>query len=261
MKRSFDTHALLLRAALGGAALGLLPTAATAGDGASAARPAAVVELFTSQGCANCPPADAFLGELAAEDDLVTLSYPVDYWDYLGWKDTAAKPEFTARQKAYAQRRGDHDVFTPQVVINGRARLVGSDRDGIRREIAEAEDIRHDLDVGVEVEAGRDVLRVRLPDSAASEPVHATIWLARFERQRVVAIGRGENSGRSIKYTHLVRSLQPIGMWKGKAVTIELPRPDGEADPNFGCAVLVQADRDGLPGRIVGARVCTITGI
>lgn len=256
MKRTIHAHALLL-----GAVCGLGPLAAEASEPGSAARPAAVVELFTSQGCANCPPADAFLGELAREDDLVTLSYPVDYWDYLGWKDTAAKPEFTARQKAYANRRGDHDVFTPQVVINGRARLVGSDRGGIRREIAEAEDVRHDLGVGVEVEAGRDVLRVRLPDGPAGEPAHATIWLVRYDLARTVTIGRGENSGRTLTYTHLVRSLQPIGMWKGHALTIELPRPEGEDDPNFGCAVLVQADHAGVPGPILGARICAVSRI
>lgn len=249
-------HAILAAPLLFGAACGFCPAGARAGDAASADRPAAVIELFTSQGCANCPPADTFLGELAREDDLVALSYPVDYWDYLGWKDTAAKPEFTARQKAYAHRRGDHDVFTPQVVINGRARLVGSDRDGIRHEIAEAEERRHDLDVGLEVEAARDVLRVRLPDGTSTEPIHATIWLVRYERERAVTIGRGENAGRTVTYTHLVKSLQPIGMWKGKAVTIELPRAEGESDPNFGCAVLLQVDREGLPGRILGARTC-----
>jgi len=221
----------------------------------SASRPAAVVELFTSQGCANCPPADAYLSELTRRGDLVTLTFPVDYWDYLGWKDTAAKPEFTARQKAYAARRGDRDVFTPQVVVDGETRLVGSDRDGIRREID-----RHEtgaLGVAVDLDAGGDGLRVRLPEAeGASGPIHATVWLVRFEESRTVTIARGENTGRTLTYSHLVRSLQPIGMWKGKAVTIELPRLEGPAAGDAGCAVLVQSDKDGLPGRILGARLC-----
>lgn len=225
---------------------------------AAGARPVAVVELFTSQGCANCPPADAFIAELSGEADVVTLSYAVDYWDYMGWKDTAAKPEFTQRQKAYAERRGDHDVYTPQVVVNGGARLVGSDRAGIRREIAAGSTLRHDLTVPVGLEANREALEVHLPDAApATEPVHATVWLARFERVRTVSVGRGENNGRTLVYSHLVRSLQPIGMWKGKALTIELPRQEMATDPNIGCAVLIQDVEHDRPGRILGARVCS----
>lgn len=225
---------------------------------AASARPVAVVELFTSQGCANCPPADAFLAELTREADVVTLTYAVDYWDYMGWKDTAAKPEFTARQKAYATRRGDHEVYTPQVMVNGVTRLVGSDRAGIRREIATGTVIRHDLTLAIDLDASREALRVRLPDEAPTgDPVHATVWLARFDRTRTVAVGRGENTGRSLTYVHVVRSLQPIGVWKGKALTIELPRQEMATDPNVGCAVLVQDDKNDLPGRILGARVCT----
>ncbi len=238
-------------------ACGLIFGASAAGaEPSSASRPTAVVELFTSQGCANCPPADALLTELTRRGDLVTLTFPVDYWDYLGWKDTAAKPEFTARQKAYAARRGDRDVFTPQVVVDGETRLVGSDRDGIRREIDRDE--TGELGVAVDLDAGGDGLRVRLPDAETSgEPIHATVWLVRFEESRTVTIARGENTGRTLTYSHLVRSLQPIGMWKGKAVTIELPRQEGPATGDVGCAVLVQSDKDGLPGRILGARLCT----
>lgn len=234
----------------------MLGASAAGAEPSSANRPAAVVELFTSQGCANCPPADAYLSELTRRGDLVTLTFPVDYWDYLGWKDTAAKPEFTARQKAYATRRGDRDVFTPQVVVDGETRLVGSDRDGIRREIDRDESGA--LGVTVDLDAGGDGLRVRLPEAEApGGPIHATVWLVRFEESRTVTIARGENTGRTLTYSHLVRSLQPIGMWKGKAVTIELPRQEGPTAGDLGCAVLVQADKDGLPGRILGARLCT----
>src|ERR1700750_688452 len=95
---------------------------------AAAADPRAVVELFTSQGCSSCPPADKLLGELAKDANVIALSLPIDYWDYLGWKDTLADKRFTARQKAYSHMRGDRDVYTPQVVVNGSAHVVGSDR-------------------------------------------------------------------------------------------------------------------------------------
>src|SRR5437764_2212404 len=92
------------------------------------ADPRAVVELFTSQGCSSCPPADKVLGELANDPSVIALSLPIDYWDYLGWKDTLADSRFTARQKAYSRSRGDRDVYTPQLIVNGAAQVIGSDR-------------------------------------------------------------------------------------------------------------------------------------
>src|SRR3954452_23416283 len=95
------------------------------------ADPRAVVELFTSQGCSSCPPADKILGELAKDPSVIALSMPVDYWDYLGWKDTLADSRYSARQKAYSHMRGDRDVYTPQVIVNGAAEVNGSDLSGI----------------------------------------------------------------------------------------------------------------------------------
>jgi len=102
---------------------------------AVAAEPRAVIELFTSQGCSSCPPADKVVGELAKDPSVIALSMPIDYWDYLGWKDTLADSRFSARQKAYSLMRGDRDVYTPQVVVNGEAHVIGSDRSGIERAI------------------------------------------------------------------------------------------------------------------------------
>src|ERR1700704_387937 len=99
------------------------------------AEPRAVVELFTSQGCSSCPPADRIIGELAKDPSIIALSLPIDYWDYLGWKDTLADARFSARQKAYSQMRGDREVYTPQVVVNGSMHVVGSDREGIESAI------------------------------------------------------------------------------------------------------------------------------
>src|SRR5205807_2253557 len=101
------------------------------------ADPRAVVELFTSQGCSSCPPADRIIGELAKDPSVIALSMPIDYWDYLGWKDTLADARFSARQKAYSQMRGDRDVYTPQVIVNGSAHLIGSDRAGIEGAIGD----------------------------------------------------------------------------------------------------------------------------
>src|SRR3954454_3244585 len=99
------------------------------------AEPRAVIELFTSQGCSSCPPADKVLGELAKDPSVIALSMPIDYWDYLGWKDTLADARFSARQKAYSQVRGDREVYTPQVVVNGSMHVIGSDREGIEEAI------------------------------------------------------------------------------------------------------------------------------
>src|ERR1700753_3538712 len=106
---------------------------------AHATDPRAVVELFTSQGCSSCPPADKLIGELAKDPSIIALSMPIDYWDYLGWKDTLADSRFSARQKAYSHMRGDRDVYTPQAVINGEAHVIGSDRAGIEGAIDETE--------------------------------------------------------------------------------------------------------------------------
>jgi hypothetical protein len=228
---------------------------------AEGSRPRAVVELFTSQGCGKCPPADALLTTLSADPGLITLSYAVDYWDYLGWKDTAAKPEFTRRQRAYAEVRGDHAVYTPQMVINGRVHVVGSDRAAVEHAIAEEAQEAHAPSLEVEAETTPDALIVRIADAPATMTTRrATVWLARYETARSIPIRKGENSGRTVTYTHLVTTLQPIGMWKGKAVRIEMPRRDKTQDPGEGCAVLVQADSDDGPGPILGARVLARPG-
>jgi hypothetical protein len=222
---------------------------------AGEARPRAVVELFTSQGCGKCPPADALLGRLSADPGLVTLTFAVDYWDYLGWKDTAARPEFTQRQRGYAEARNDHTVYTPQVVIDGRAPVVGSDGDAIETTIAALADKAEGPVVDVDVETTPDALVVRVADAPATLGTNrATVWLARYDLTRTIRIGRGENSGRSVTYTHLVKSLQPIGMWKGKAVSIELPRQETVHGTEEGCAILLQAEGENGPGPILGAR-------
>ena len=120
----------------------------------AAGEPRALIELFTSQGCSSCPPADKLLGELAADPSLVALSDPIDYWDYLGWKDTLASPAHSARQRAYAHVRGDREVYTPQIVVNGATHVLGSDRAAIERAISQTDqNIRRDVAAGAAVES------------------------------------------------------------------------------------------------------------
>src|SRR3954465_15197222 len=123
--------------ALGASALGVCAIVAIIRP--AHADPRAVVELFTSQGCSSCPPADQIIGELAKDPNVIALSMPIEYWDYLGWKDTLADSRFSARQKAYSQMRGDRDVYTPQVVVNGTVHVIGSDREGIDDAISDTQ--------------------------------------------------------------------------------------------------------------------------
>src|SRR5471032_1102310 len=142
------------------------------------ADPRAVVELFTSQGCSSCPPADKIIGELAKDPSVIALSMPIDYWDYLGWKDTLADSRFSARQKAYSQMRGDRDVYTPQVVVNGSTHVVGSDRDGIEDAIMDTKKRDAVMSVPVSMTLSGRQLNVSV---AASHPGaaagHGEIWI------------------------------------------------------------------------------------
>jgi len=210
-------------------------------------RSGTVVELFTSQGCNSCPPADAYLGELARRDDLVALTFNVDYWDYLGWPDTLASPRFTERQRSYAAAMGDRRVYTPEMVIGGSFNVVGSDRSAV---MAAVEKVRRQggrrIEVGLRSE-GRHVV-VRLPDGPA--PVEATIWLVRYDHMQEVAIRQGENGGRTLRYYNVVRELTNLGLWRGEAMEIAYKTEDLIRGGRTGCAVLVQ---EGSHGPVIGA--------
>lgn len=238
------------RGRLAAATLGLvaviMPAAAEAG-------PKAVVELFTSQGCSSCPPADAVLGRLAEDPDVLALSLAVDYWDYLGWKDSFARDENTARQRDYAMSRGDNAVYTPQAVINGRIHVVGSDEPGIRSELADLDEENAGLSVEVKAILAGDRVIVKVPAGAKLHGGDPTIWLVSYSDSEQVEIGRGENTGRSVTYHNIVRRIQPIGMWAGEELVIEYPVADLMRDGANGCAVLLQTNANGRIGAIVGA--------
>jgi hypothetical protein len=225
----------------------LLPVLALAalcaGPADAAPRPRGVIELFTSQGCSSCPPADRIAGELAQDSSLVVLSLPVDYWDYIGWKDTLASPACTARQKGYAAARGDGQVYTPQVVIDGVMHVIGSDRGAVDSAVASHAGAMK-LDVGAKVSGGRIAV-----DVGAGAGERAAVWLVEIQPQARVEVGRGENAGRTLTYTNVVRKMTRLGDWTGAAAHYEAPA--GKADARY--VALVQAGAPEKPGAILGA--------
>lgn len=219
------------------------------GTSADAASPKAVVELFTSQGCSSCKAADDYFGELATRGDVVALSLHVDYWDYLGWRDTLASPENTLRQKQYAEVHGSRRIFTPQITVNGSTDLVGSDRASVDAAIAAAS-----LSVPVTMRRGPGTVEIEVGDKTVPARRPTTIRLVLFASEAEVAIARGENAGSTISYYNVVRAMRPIGMWDGQPVKVTLPEAElmghGGID---GCAVIVQEDLPNGPGAIIGA--------
>src|SRR6266513_5698335 len=158
------------------------------------ADPRAVVELFTSQGCSSCPPADQIIGELAKDPNVIALSMPIDYWDYLGWKDTLADARFSARQKAYSRMRGDRDVYTPQAVVNGSVHLIGSDRAGIEGAIGETRKTDGVMSVPVSITlAGKQINVSVAASSEAPAATHGEVWICSISKAVSMSIGRGEN--------------------------------------------------------------------
>jgi hypothetical protein len=203
------------------------------------AQPAPVVlELFTSQGCSSCPPADALLAELADAEGVIALALHVDYWDYLGWADSFAKPRYTERQRAYAKAAKSRTIFTPQMVVQGSDRLKGHDAERIREQIA-AHRMR-EAPVGLTLEPNGDGLEVRIePRRDGLGP--ADVHLVRFIPEEVVSIEGGENAGQTITYANVVTDWETIGQWDGTA-PLELPVEEAGDGP---LAVIVQQKKMG----------------
>lgn len=206
-----------------------------------------VVELFTSQGCSSCPPADRLLSTLARDRNKVALTFPVDYWDFIGWKDTLAEPAFTARQKAYAAVRGDAHVYTPQAVIDGLVDAVGSDQAAIEQAGATYKGTKGALTIPMRVWETDGVLHI---DIAAGEGAPAGVYVLRIIRSDTVAIGRGENSGRKVTYTNVVRAMREIGEWNGTAQEFSFTELRGNDE---GYVVLLQKGALERPGAILAA--------
>jgi hypothetical protein len=211
------------------------------------ARPKAVVELFTSQGCASCPPADALLTSLAEEGDVVALAYHVDYWDYVGWEDTFGSEDFSDRQRAYAESWGSSRIYTPQMVVNGAKGVIGSRRG----EVHDALD-GVSLPLAVDISKDGDMLKIAIPPNTSLGD--AVVWMVTYLDRADVTIDKGENAGKSMVYTQVVTSRQVLGMWEGATgANLKLPIPEVLSDDSTGIAVIVQQESDGLPGPILGA--------
>jgi hypothetical protein len=225
------------------AALLIAPANATAGE------KTAVIELFTSQGCSSCPKADKLLGEYAADPRLIALSLSVDYWDYLGWRDTLALHAHTKRQKGYAAYRGDRQIYTPQLVVNGTSETIGNDRRAIEEAVASAERLGG---LRVPVELRRDGEYVQIAVGGGGGPA-ATVWVVSYLGKKPVAIERGENRGKTITYHNVVRSWTKIGDWNGAAVRFSRPIAEISAADADNAAVILQSGSVETPGAIRGA--------
>ncbi len=186
------------------------------------ADPRAVIELFTSQGCSSCPPADKLIGEFAADPSLVSISLPIDYWDYLGWKDTLADPHHTARQKGYSKVRGDREVYTPQALTVGDGRLM------------------------VAVPDGNDLHAL------------AEVWICALTKAVTVSIKRGENRGKTITYFNVARRWLKLDNWNGKAHSWTVPLRDFASDGIDRAAVMVQSGTVEKPNVMLGAALVAI---
>jgi hypothetical protein len=219
---------------------------------AQAAEPRALLELFTSQGCSSCPPADKLLGELVNNPALIALSMPIDYWDYLGWKDTLANPAHSARQRAYAHVRGDREVYTPQIVVNGATDVLGSDQAAVERAVLQTDQKSDVMSLPVAMSAGADGVNVKI-ESAENQHAAGEVWLCPLAKAVSVTIARGENRGHTITYHNVVRGWVKLGDWTGKQAAWTVPMSQIKQDGIDAAAVMVQEGSRDKPGIILGA--------
>lgn len=219
--------------------VGLFALAASGGEARAA--PPVVLELFTAQGCASCGEANAHVAKLAADKGVIALTWSVDYWDYLGWKDTFAKPEFADRQRAYAAKLGVAEVYTPQVVVDGREQAPGVKDDEVDRLVREARRLTFDPPQmrfrGHRIAVG----------SGHRPPDGAEIWLVRYDpREQDIEVRDGDNRGHTVVERNVVVQLERLGAWRGRPVLLSLPAPP---EPGLDTVVIVQGAHG---GKIIG---------
>lgn len=197
-----------------------------------------VVELFTSQGCSSCPPAEAFLHDLADRDDVIALEFHIDYWDYIGWADPYADPKFTDRQRLYAANLDSRYVYTPQMVIDGTAHEVGSKRSAVLTLIEQSRDLKTDRPViAIAHDAGSGhMVDLSIAGPELVEPYD--IVMVTFDASHLTEVKRGENRGKVLENRNVVRSLTKIGEWRGGTLTKTVDLSDMTGDG--GCAILIQ---------------------
>jgi len=215
----------------------------------------AVIELFTSQGCSSCPAADRLIGELTKDPSLISISVPIDYWDYLGWKDTLADPLHSARQRAYSKVRGDREVYTPQVVVNGGFQALGSDKAAIDHMIAKSRQNPATLSLPLTVSISGGRLTVTLPEASLTRPP-AEVVVVGLAKAVTVAIKRGENKGKTITYNNVARRWAKLDSADGKLWTVPLDQI--EAEGVTAAAVMVQDGTLERPSLILGAALAAL---
>ncbi len=234
------------------ASLPLMPTSALADEHA---RSPIVIELFTSQGCATCVPADDVLADLAKRPDVLALSFHVDYWDYIGWKDPFADREMTARQYSYLESLSQNYAYTPQIVINGVAHELGSNSEAVAEAIERAvEGPRPQLNIELHQEDDGSVT-VSVP--AAPFRGEAVVWLVQYDRKLTTEVTEGENRGRTLTNYHVVRDIRRIATWNGSALDLTLDPSLLSVHARDSCAIIVQANGN---GPIIGARALDLHG-
>jgi hypothetical protein len=221
------------------------------------AEPRAVIELFTSQGCSSCPAADKLLAQFVQDPSLIPISLPIDYWDYLGWKDTLADPRNSARQRAYSHVRGDREVYTPQVVVNGSLHALGSDREAIEAAIALSRKSGMTLSLPVTMTVADGRVLVNVPGGGEGHSL-AEVWICGLIKAATVTIGRGENRGKTITYHNVARHWVKLGTWTGQGETWDLPLSDLDDEGLDEAAVLVQSGTVEKPSAMYGAAVTTL---
>jgi len=209
-------------------------------------KPPIVVELFTSQGCSSCPPADEILAELSQQKNILALSYSVDYWNYLGWKDTLAQPDCTLRQKKYNKSLGLGGVYTPQMIIQGRHDVIGSRADLVAKLIDQAK-ITAQATSAPEITFVRrgDMMFLNISANVIWDNAAATIWIIGYDFEKTVSIKKGELAGQIRKYHNVVQSIKRLGSWMGEETRFSLSKEDVGSGKYDAYAVLLQAPQTG----------------
>jgi hypothetical protein len=237
-------------------ALVVIAACSTSAASTVLAGPRAIVELFTSQGCSSCPAADKVLGEMVNDPSLVAISLPMDVWDYLGWKDTLADPRNTARWQAYSRSRRDRERYTPQVVVNGAAHALGSDRSAIEKAIVKSRQNEAVMSLPVNAARSGDHLTITLPDGTPAAAATVSVWA--LARAVSVMITRGENKGRTVTYHNVVRRFVNLGPWNATTNRWTVPLRDLAGDGIESAAVLVQTGTAEMPSIMLGAAMAPI---
>jgi hypothetical protein len=237
-----------------GIAILLLALSGTFGQAAEIYTPKGVVELFTSQGCSSCPPADEFVTSIHRDKDVLALAWHVDYWDYLGWKDTFARPDHADRQRRYSRSFGENQIYTPQAVINGRSHTIGYKGQKIKALLTAYEKQEKGLMVPIKTALKNDVLDIEI--SYGDNTGKATLWMVYFSNQVNVNVKRGENHGKKLTYSNIVRDIELVGMMEPEGLKMMLPIREISHKGYDSCALILQrTTKLGTPGPIIGAVV------